>query len=72
MFRLGFSLSHWEVLCYKQAAVMTHSLDDQIRSLQGSCTQFIATYVDHNTAAIFDQGTFHRMDNICKLCYWWN
>ena len=48
---------------------MTHSLDDQIRSLQGSCTQFIATYVDHNTATIDGQGTFHRIDNICKLCY---
>lgn len=48
---------------------MTHSLDDQIRSLQGSCMQFTATYVDHNTATIDGQGMFHRMDNICKLCY---
>ena len=46
---------------YKQAAVMMHSLDDQIRSLKGSITQFNGDNVDHNTAAIDGHGTFHGM-----------
>ena len=66
LFKLGFSVSYGEVLRYKQAVVMTQTLDDQINSLKGSFTQFVADNVDHNTATIDGHGTFHGMGIIAS------
>ena len=45
---------------------MTHSLDDQIRSLQNSFTKVITDNVDHNIATIDGHGTFHGMGIIAS------
>ena len=45
---------------------MTQTLDDQINSLKGSFTQFVADNVDHNTATIDGHGTFHGMGIIAS------
>lgn len=66
MFRFDFSVSNGEVMCYKQAVMMMHSLDDPICWLQGSLTLFNATNIDHNTATIDIHDTFHGMHIIAS------
>lgn len=68
LYKLGFAVSYNEVTRFKQACVVTQSIDDQIKRLssESSFTQFIADNVDHNISTLDGKGTFHGMGIIAS------
>ena len=68
LYKLGFAVSYSEVNRFKQACLVSQSINNQIQRLssESSFTQFVADNVDHNIATLDGRGTFHGMGIIAS------
>ena len=69
LFKLGFSESYSEVICFKQTVVMTEEIGAILQSsgAEDKFTTFVVDNVDHNIATLDGHGTFHGMDFIAVI-----
>ena len=59
--KLGFTVSHQEVRCYKQSDVENDDSLNSLVSKQPECSQWVVDNIDHNTATLDGKNTFHGM-----------
>ena len=69
LFKIGFSESYSEVICFKQKVVRTDEIGAILQSSaeEDNFTTFVADNVDHNVATLDDRGTFHGMGVIAVI-----